>query len=186
MGRLIRWIEGLTGAVGGMAALVVIPLVVATCYEVFARYLFGAPTIWAFELGYTLMGVHFLLGGALTLKERAHVRIDLIYARLGPKTQASIDLVLYASLTVPALGLLNERLARYAWQAWLSGESTGQSAWNPPLWPLRFVITASFLLLLLQVLAECLKSIQVLRGNDRRGSHAIGRDARGREAQVAG
>jgi len=163
MHSFIRLIEGLTQAVGGLAALVVIPLTVATCYEVFARYLFGAPTIWAFELGYTLMGIHFLLGGALTLQRQAQVRIDLIYARLSARAQAGIDLSLYLLLIVPALWLLSNRLASYAWEAFNSGETTGQSAWNPPIWPLRFFITAAFILLLLQVLAECLKCIQVLR-----------------------
>jgi len=164
MNRLIRLIEGLTDSVGGLAALVVIPLALATCYEVLVRYVLGAPTIWAFELGYTLMGIHFLLGGALTLKERAHVRIDLIYAQLSEKVRAWIDLLLYGLLIVPALFLLTERLGEFAWNAFLSGEQTGQSAWNPPIWPLRFLITASFALLLLQVVAECLKCVQILRG----------------------
>lgn len=164
MRRLIRIIETITEAVGGTAALVVIPLTIATCYEVFARYLFGAPTIWAFELGYTLMGVHFLLGGALTLKRQQHVRIDLIYAQLGPRTRATIDLTLYALLTLPCLWLLVQRLGGYAVEAWHSGETSGQSAWNPPIWPLRMLIAFSFALLMLQVLAECLKCVRVLTG----------------------
>lgn len=164
MQSIIRLIERLTQAVGGLAALIVIPLTIATCYEVFARYLFGAPTIWAFELGYTLMGIHFLMGGALTLRRQAHVRIDLIYAQLSPRYQALIDLSLYLLLVVPALGLLTNRLGSYAWEAFNSGETTGQSAWNPPIWPLRFFITAAFILLLLQVIAECLKCVLVLRG----------------------
>ncbi|MGB7305756.1 MAG: TRAP transporter small permease subunit [Burkholderiaceae bacterium] len=175
MQTLIRIIEKITDSVGGIAALVVIPLTLATCYEVMVRYVFGAPTIWAFELGYTLMGIHFLLGGALTLKHRAHVRIDLIYAQLPVKIRAAIDLTLYAMLVVPALWFLTARLGEFAWGAWLSGEQTGQSAWNPPIWPLRFLITASFGLLLLQVVAECLKCIEILRG--RAGSDATGDDA---------
>jgi len=55
MRHILRVIERLTEGIGSLAALVIIPLVLATCYEVFARYVFGAPTIWAFELGYTLM-----------------------------------------------------------------------------------------------------------------------------------
>lgn len=170
MHALIRGIDSLTEAVGGLAAIVIVPLILATCYEVFARYLFGAPTIWAFELGYTLMGVHFLLGGALTLKRGGHVRIDLIYAQLSARRRALIDLVLYLVLIVPALTLLVHRLANYALEAWSSGETTGQSAWNPPIWPLRFVIAASFILLLLQVIAECLRSIDTLRHGSRRSA----------------
>ncbi|MEQ8652766.1 MAG: TRAP transporter small permease subunit [Kiloniellales bacterium] len=161
--RVVRAIESLTEGVGFLAALVVIPLVLATCYEVFARYVFGAPTIWAFELGYTLMGVHFLLGGALTLKRQGHVRIDLIYGQLSRRKKAIIDLTLYLLLVLPALVLVSLRLSDFAAEAYASGETTGQSAWNPPIWPFRAVIAFSFVLLTLQVVAECLKSWRAIR-----------------------
>ncbi len=164
--KAVRAIETLTEGVGFLAALVVIPLVLATCYEVFARYAFGAPTIWAFELGYTLMGVHFLLGGALTLKRQGHVRIDLIYGQLSQRKKAWIDLVLYLLVILPALALVSWRLSDYALEAYHSGETSGQSAWNPPIWPFRTVIAVSFILLALQVLAECIKSWRILRGAD--------------------
>ena len=172
MRGVISAIERLTEGVGGLAALVIIPLVVATCYEVFARYIFGAPTIWAFELGYTLTGVHFLLGGAITLKRRSHVRIDLIYDQLSVRKRAAIDLVLYAALVLPALSLIFLRLAEYAGAAYSSGETSGQSAWNPPIWPFRVIIAASFLLLALQVAAEILKCVDRLRHRESAGDEA--------------
>ena len=67
---------------------------------------------------------------------------------------------------LPALSLVFLRLADYAAEAYVSGETTGQSAWNPPIWPLRMIIAASFLLLTLQVVAEILKCIQTLRARD--------------------
>ncbi len=167
MKAIIRAIEFVTTSTGYLAALVIVPLIVATCYEVFARYVFGAPTIWAFELGYTLMGVHFLLGGALALQRGAHVRIDLIYERLSPKRRALIDLLFYILLIVPCLYLLSERLIDYALEAYRSGERSGNSAWNPVIWPLRALIATSFVLLLLQVVAECLKAIRALTGHPR-------------------
>ena len=164
MDRFVRLIDSLSETVGGAAALLVVPLVVATCWEVFARYVFGAPTLWAFELGYMLMGVHFLLGGAITLKRQGHVRIDLIYARLSPRRQAAIDLALYVALVLPALVLICLRFWEHTAAAIASGERTGQSAWNPVVWPFRVVILASFVLLTLQVAAECLRALAVLRG----------------------
>ncbi|WP_340110087.1 TRAP transporter small permease subunit [Pikeienuella sp. HZG-20] len=161
--RIIRWIEILTETVGGMAALLVVPLVLATCWEVFARYVLGAPTIWAFELGYMLMGVHFLLGGAITLKRQVHVRIDLIYARLTSRRRAWIDLILYSCLILPAVFLLCVRFWEYTAHAYEIGELSGQSAWNPPIWPFRAVIVFSFIVLGLQVLAECLKCVKAIR-----------------------
>ncbi|MEM8856229.1 MAG: TRAP transporter small permease subunit, partial [Pseudomonadota bacterium] len=156
-------IEALTETVGGIAALLVIPLVLATAYEVFARYIFGAPTIWAFELGYILMGLHFLLGGAIALKRQAHVRIDLIYARLTPKHRAVIDLTLYLLIVLPVVTFITIWMWSHAAGAFLSGERTGHSAWNPPIWPFRAVICASFGVLALQIVAECIKAFDALR-----------------------
>ena len=67
MDAFVRTIERITGSVGIMASLLIVPLVLATCYEVMSRYVFGAPTVWAYEIGYTLTGSHFLLGMALRL-----------------------------------------------------------------------------------------------------------------------
>lgn len=166
MVTIINFIEAITRSVGYTAALVVVPLTLATCYEVFARYFFGAPTIWAFELGYTLMGVHFLLGVAFTLQRRAHIRIDLIYMRLSPRVQAALDLVLYLSLILPCLYLLTDRFLDYTLNAYVSGERSGNSAWNPVIWPFRAIIATSLVLLTMQVVAECLKAIRVVLGLD--------------------
>lgn len=164
MGFIIRSIEAVTELVGGAAALLVVPLVGATVWEVFSRYVLGTPTIWAFELGYMLMGLHFLLGGAITLKRQVHVRIDLIYAQLSSRRRAIIDLVLYVGLMLPALALLSVRFGEYTMDAFISGERSGQSAWNPSIWPFRALITLSLAVLWLQVIAECLKCIGALRG----------------------
>ncbi|WP_119166553.1 TRAP transporter small permease subunit [Algihabitans albus] len=164
MRSFVDAIERLTTGVGYLAAVIVLPLAVATAYDVFARYVLLEPTIWAFELGYSLTGAHFLLGAALTLKRGAHVRIDLIYARLPRRAQAGIDLTFYLLLYLPFLMLFCDALTDYALRAMASGERTGQSAWNPPIWPLRTVIAAGLVLLSLQVIAETIKSAALLLG----------------------
>ncbi|SMF53747.1 TRAP-type mannitol/chloroaromatic compound transport system, small permease component [Tistlia consotensis] len=164
MRSIVKAIERVTTNIGYVTALIVLPLALATVYDVFARYVLLEPTIWAFELGYTLTGAHFLLGAAITLQRGGHIRIDLIYAKLPPRWRAGIDLVCYLFLLLPFLVLLTDTLANYAWQAIQSGERTGQSAWNPPIWPLRVMISSSFALLGLQVVAEIIKSAAVLIG----------------------
>ncbi len=61
---------------GKLTAWLVAPLILATVYDVAARYLFNAPTQWAYEVGYMMMGAHALLGMAFTLREGGHIRID--------------------------------------------------------------------------------------------------------------
>jgi TRAP-type mannitol/chloroaromatic compound transport system permease small subunit len=164
MQAVVRAIERLTGTFGVVAALIVAPLIIATVYEVFSRYLFNAPTIWAYEIAYMAMGTNFLLGAAYTLRERGHIRIDLLYAKFPPRVRALIDTIGYAGLFLPVAFWLSLGLWRYAEHAFLTGETSGDSAWNPIIWPFRMVFFAGFILLALQATAELIKALRVLFG----------------------
>ncbi len=163
MESVIRAIERVVGVVGVFAALLLVPLVLATCYEVFSRYLMGAPTIWAYEVGYILTGAHFLLGLAYTLRAGEHIRIDIFSGHFSARTRALIDTAAYL-VVLPLLVWLAVTLGQYLWQGWVRGERSGQSAMNLPVWPFRVVFIVSFALLALQVLVELLRSLQRLRG----------------------
>lgn len=164
MQKLLSLIERVTGNVGVIAAWLVVPLVLATAYEVFSRYLLNAPTVWAFEIGYMMMGSHFLLGAAYTLRQGAHVRVDLVYGAVSPKTRALIDITGYLFLILPFMVWMSWGLWGYFETAWVDNETSGHSSWNPVVWPYRLVFFASFLVLMLQVVGEILKGVQVLTG----------------------
>lgn len=164
MGRLVYLIERVSGASGVLAAWVVALLVLAICYEVFSRYVLRAPTLWAFELGYMLMGTNFLIGAAYTLREGGHIRIDLVYGRLGPRARAWIDLAAYTLLLLPFTVWLSVGLWDKTRIALATHERSGNSAWNPVIWPYRMVFFLAFVLLSLQVVAEIVKCVRVLRG----------------------
>ena len=164
MDALIRSIERLTGSVGILAAMALVPLVAATCYEVFARYVMGAPTIWAYEIGYFLTGTHFLLGMAYTLKSDEHIRIDIFSGHFRSRTRAIIDLIGY-TVTLPLMIWLSYALFQHLAQGFLRNERSGQSAMNMPVWPFRVVFLVAFTLLALQILAEVIKAVRRFRAN---------------------
>lgn len=141
------------------------PLILATCYEVVARYGFGAPTIWAYEIGYSLTGAHFLLGIAFTLRNKKHIRVDVFSMHFKEATRAKVDFVAYCAL-LPLLLWLSWMLGEHFWKAWLSSEGSGQSAFNAPVWPMRFVVLVAFILFTLQVWAELLRRWMFLRYPD--------------------
>ena len=159
---MLRAIERASEWAGVLGACLIVPLVLATCYEVFARYLFGAPTIWAYEVGYTLTGSHFLLGMAFTLKYGEHIRIDIFSGKFSERTRAIIDLVGYA-VVLPLTLWLTLYLFHYLRIGYVTNEKSGQSALNLPVWPLRVVFCLAFLLLALQVTAEVAKLVRALR-----------------------
>lgn len=162
-----RFVDRLSTAVGVVAAWLIVPLVVALCWEVFARYVLNAPTIWAFEIGYLLTGTSWLLGMAYALSRDAHIRVDVLTTRLSERAKALVDVVLFAGLVLPFTSWLVYGLQGRVAQAIRSGERSGQSAWNPPLWPFRLIILVAFVLLTLQVLAQILRGLRVVAGGRR-------------------
>jgi TRAP-type mannitol/chloroaromatic compound transport system permease small subunit len=72
--RTVQSIDKFTDRTGILIAWLNIPLVLAVAYEVIARYLFNAPTIWSFDVSYMMYGTIFMLGAAFALHKGAHIR----------------------------------------------------------------------------------------------------------------
>ena len=164
MNGLIRNIERVTGSLGILASFALVPLVIATCYEVFSRYVMNAPTVWAYEVGYILTGSHFLLGMAYTLQCGEHIRIDIFSGKFSERTRAVIDLVAYA-IILPLMLWLTYALFGHLATGYLRNEHSGQSAMNLPVWPFRIVFLVAFTLLALQIVAEIIKTVRKLGGS---------------------
>lgn len=164
MNSLLRLIERISGFTGRITAWLLVPLVVATTYDVVARYAFTAPTQWAYEVGYMMMGTHALLGIAYTLREGGHVRIDAFSQYFSQTTKALVDLIGYAVFVLPCLVWVTFSLWHYWVRALETNELSGQSAWNPVIWPFKLVFFVAFVLLVLQIVGEIIKAVQFLTG----------------------
>ena len=159
MSPFVNRIERITTNVGIIAALTLVPLILTTTYEVLARYIFDAPTIWAYEVGYMLTGTHFLLGMAYTLQQGQFIRIDIFSQDMSVKTRAFIDLCAY-SVIFPLMMWLMYGLTAYLISGFIKNERSGQSAMNMAVWPFRVVFLIAFTILALQVYAEFMKSLE--------------------------
>lgn len=147
-------------------------LITAMVIEVVSRYFLGAPTKWAYEMSYMLMGTSFMLGIAYCMQMRRHVRVDFFYDRATLKTKAIIDIAGYCVL-IPMLLWLCAGLWDYFHQAYRVNELSGESAWNPIIWPFKFTFVMGFMLLLMQTVVELLKSILVLLDKNYRGTKSM-------------
>lgn len=135
----------------GMA--VVVPVML---FEVVARYVFDAPTVWAMELAVMVFGPYFLLGGPYLLHLRGHVALDLVHQRLSPAWKRRFDLVNY-----PVIVAFCAILLVYALPPVLNAvalRETSFSAWNPPVWPVKLAVPLALALMLLQALAEFVRT----------------------------
>ncbi|MCS6879112.1 MAG: TRAP transporter small permease subunit [Geminicoccaceae bacterium] len=156
--RIVRTIDRLTLSTGAIFCWLVVPLVGAMVYEVFARYLFNRPTIWAFDVSYMLYGSHFMLGAAYTLYRGGHIRTDIFYQNWSPRTKGIIDATLYVLFFFPGIALFFWMGLQEALHSFSIGETSDVSPWRPPIWPFKMVIPISLAFLFVQGISEFLKS----------------------------
>ena len=161
--RLVRTIDRFTDSTGIWIAALSLPLVAAVTWEVVARYAFGAPTVWAFDMTYMLYGTLFMLGSAYALHKGAHIRTDFLYEKWSVKTQGTIDAVAYIVFFYPALIMFFVVSWNEAFYAWTINETSEQTPWRPILWPFKAVVPLACLLLLLQGISETIKSLWAAR-----------------------
>ena len=76
------------------------------CVEVFKRYILNAPTAWIFDADNMMYGTLFMLCGAYTLAQNAHVRGDFLYSSMRPRMQAGLDLALVRVFFIPGIAAL--------------------------------------------------------------------------------
>jgi TRAP-type mannitol/chloroaromatic compound transport system permease small subunit len=137
-----------------IAMIQVVVIIAVQLYEVIARYVFNAPTLWGNDIAYMTNGTLFLLGAAYTLRMGAHIRIDFLATRLPLRLQHAINLLFYLGLFLPLLWYVGSASANKAWRAYLRGELESMSAWEPLVWPFYTGITIG---LFMQVLSETLR-----------------------------
>ena len=156
---LLKLIDGISIWSGKACAWLVVPLILTLVYEVISRYVFSAPTLWAFDITYMLYGAHFMLVAAFGLAKHDHIRTDFIYRLLPERWQATLDAWLYLIFYIPALSVFLWVSADFAIESWIQGERSNLSPWLPPVYPLKTVLPVTAALLLLQGVSEFLKSV---------------------------
>jgi TRAP-type mannitol/chloroaromatic compound transport system permease small subunit len=163
MTRFLLFIDSLTTWVGRAFAWLILVLTFGVSYEVFVRYVLGAPTTWAFDMSYITYGALFLMAGAYTLSRNGHVRGDVLYRLWRPRVQATMDLVLYVVFFLPAV-------AAWIYAGWgyakMSIQFREVSIFSPagvPVFPLKALIPVTGVLLLLQGVAEMIRCILCIR-----------------------
>jgi len=160
---VIRHIDQINKAVGHAFAWSIVILTLGITYEVFVRYVLNAPTSWAFDFSFILYGSLFLMAGAYTLSRGGHVRADIFYRRWRPRTQATLELVLYVFFFFPGVLALVFSGWEYGSESMRIKEVSVNSPAGVPIWPLKMLIPVAGVLLALQGVAEMLRCVLCLR-----------------------
>ena len=104
MQQLLLTVDKISTFVGHAFSWLIVSLTLMISWEVFSRYVLDHPHSWAFDAMIQQYGTLFMMAGAYTLAKAGHVRGDVLYGFFEPRTQATIDLILFIVFFIPAHG----------------------------------------------------------------------------------
>jgi len=158
MSSTITNIDKWSKRIGNVVCWITIPLMIAMVYEVLARKLFLAPTMWAYDMSRFLYGALFMLGAGYALSRGVHIRADFLYRNFKVKTQGLIDFWLYLLFYFPGLLFFFYMTTGFVLESIKRGERGMDTAWMPYMWPIKACLWFGILFLLIQGISEVLKS----------------------------
>ena len=161
---LARVIDAITGLIGRTVMWLILVAVFVSAGNAIVRKLAPqlASNAWL-ELQWYLFGAVFMMAAAYTLQQNEHVRIDIFYGSRTRRTQHWIDLFGHTFFTLPFVVLMAWMLVPYTWDAYSIGQIS-TNAGGLVIWPARAILAAGFILLTVQVIAEIIKKVAILRG----------------------
>jgi TRAP-type mannitol/chloroaromatic compound transport system permease small subunit len=142
----------------GKAASYMMPvLAFIVVYEVVARYIFDAPTIWAYDLSLFLFGYIAALGGAYAQQKKAHINVDILYLTVSPKVRNIFNLISYSLgifflmvIFYVSIGKFNEAI---------QFDYRRQSEWAPAMWHFWVMLCVASSLFIAQLVRDMITEI---------------------------
>ncbi|UXI03481.1 TRAP transporter small permease subunit [Photobacterium sp. TY1-4] len=151
--RLVFWV--------GASASVLMPFLALTvAFEVFSRYVLGAPTIWAYDVSLFLFGYIAALGGALAQQRKAHINVDVLYLSVPPRIKALFNLFSYMLAMFFLAVVLKMSFGKF--EEAIEFNYRRQSEWAPSMthfWVMMMVACGVFLL---QYLSDLIQDVYFL------------------------
>jgi TRAP-type mannitol/chloroaromatic compound transport system permease small subunit len=162
MQDLLLLVDRLSTWLGQFFAWLIVGLTLMISWEVFSRYALNNPHDWALDAQIMMYGTLIMMAGAYTLAKNGHVRGDVLYGFFQPRTQATLDLILYFVFFLPGVVALTYAGWIFANESLAIRESTF-SATPLPLYPFKFMIPLAGGMLLLQGIVEIVRCTQCIR-----------------------
>ena len=158
MAHSITKIDMFSKWIGNIVCWITVPLFFAMTYEVLARKLFNAPTMWAYDMSRFLYGALFMLGAGYALSKGVHIRADFLYRNFKTKTQGIIDFWLYIIFYFPGLIVFLYMTYGFVIESIQRSEKGMDTAWMPLMWPIKMCLLFGIIFLLIQGISELFKS----------------------------
>ena len=162
--KLEKGFDKFADIIGYITAFVMVLMILNVFYDVIMRYFFRAGSIAMQEMEWHLFSVIILLGVAYTLKEDGHVRVDLIYDRLNDKKKAMINMIGVFTFILPIALLIGIGSIDYVFEAYQSGEQSGDPGGLTNRWIVKSLIPLSFFLLIITSIGFFIRNLNIYKG----------------------
>jgi TRAP-type mannitol/chloroaromatic compound transport system permease small subunit len=159
MQKLLLAIDRISTFVGQFFSWLIVSLTLMISWEVFSRYALDNPHPWAFDVMIMMYGTLFMMAGAYTLSKAGHVRGDVLYGFFEPRTQATIDLILYILFFLPGVFALTYAGYYYAAESWAVNEHSNVTAEGPAIYPFKTMLPLAGAFLLAQGIVEIIRCV---------------------------
>ena len=159
MQKLLLTVDKLSTFIGQAFSWLIVALTFMITWEVFSRYALDHPHAWAFDVMIILYGTLFMMAGAYTLAKAGHVRGDVLYGFFAPRTQATLDLILYILFFMPGVFALTYAGYFFAAESWAVKEHSNITADGPPIYPFKLMLPLAGGFLLLQGVIEIIRCV---------------------------
>ena len=157
MKKILALIDKLSIVTGKLASGCLFLVAMIVIYEVFMRYVLHLPTLWVSEAMGMGCALFYFLGTAWILQAGRHVKIETVYERVSPRVRAILDAATFIFFIL-YVGIMARTATLFFWDSFLRRESSG-SPWNPPVYPIKFVMAMGFFMLILQGSAKFIRDI---------------------------
>ncbi|QDC00623.1 MULTISPECIES: TRAP transporter small permease subunit [Phyllobacteriaceae] len=158
----VRNVDALNYRVGRVAMYLFFAMGAILLASTASRLVLGVPINWALEMSQFILSAYYLLGGAYALQLDQHVRMDLFYGQLAARKRAILDAVTILFVIFYLCVLLGGGISSTNY-AIVYGQKN-YTAWAPPLWPIKVIMTAGIFLMLLQLISTFIKDVAIARG----------------------
>ena len=88
----VKLIDKITDIIGRITMYTVFVMMGILVLSFVTRNIINFPLLWIIEMAQFIMTGYYLMGGAYSMKENQHVRMDLVYGNLSEKNKARMDL----------------------------------------------------------------------------------------------
>jgi TRAP-type mannitol/chloroaromatic compound transport system permease small subunit len=159
MQQLLLTVDKISTFVGQAFSWLIVSLTLMISWEVFSRYALDHPHAWAFDAMIQQYGTLFMMAGAYTLAKAGHVRGDVLYGFFEPRTQATIDLILFVLFFIPGVFALTYAGFFYAAESWSMNEHSNITADGPAIYPFKTMMPLAGAFLLVQGIIEIIRCV---------------------------